>query len=62
MTLKPPPVLFKGLAVKKPRDSPDRSFAMSPFGTKLQVKPKTNEGRFWSEPDVGADHCVAVAA
>ncbi len=32
------------------------------FGTKLQVEPKTNEGRFWSEPDVGEYHCVAVAA
>jgi hypothetical protein len=34
----------------------------SQFGTKLQVEPKTNEGRFWSEPDVGEYHCVAVAA
>jgi hypothetical protein len=27
--------------------------------TKLQMEPKTNEDRF---PDVGAYHCVAVAA
>jgi hypothetical protein len=27
-----------------------------------QVEPKANEGRFWSEPDVGAYHFIAVAA
>src|SRR5260221_8447403 len=26
---------------------------MSPFGTKLQVEPKTNEGGFWGEPGGG---------
>jgi hypothetical protein len=30
-------------------------------GTKLQLEAKTNEDRFWNEPDVGACHWFAVA-
>jgi hypothetical protein len=29
-------------------------------GTKLQVEPKTNQGHFWSEPDVGSYRRVSL--